>query len=313
MQKVKLATRVRVYQLDKAFYLQEAEKIYSLEEFPEPEQLRSWLTWLSQGIDVVEFDRQLSDKERQVFHDLLSHLREYGFLEEIGEIAEKPKTPLASRQYPQRALTQEEKAELAQGRLWLCGNTPSDLHDELERQLGFHAVSVQAEANRPNGDLTSSGAELTLLIKTPAMSEHEVLAFNRQAFAMKRKWLVVDLSLARYGAYGPLISPPDTPCYQCFCERRWINQDTVMHHALHHQDVIQESTQISYRWQYALMASLLVHEILGFFLQTNPVTYGHVVYVDFARLEIWQESLLRYPACPVCTGSSVAPSWHSIY
>lgn len=305
MPALKLAARVKAYRLGAAVYLQDAEKVYAIEDFPDPELLSTFVAWLSQGVTEEAARARCQGDTQPLFDDLVVHLRQQGFLEENERAA--PPSLLPTRQYPERVLNEIERERLAQSRLTLFGDCDS-LADELRRLLAYHAIDIDkgSESMEPGAP---SSPRLALFVKTSSVSEERVLAFNRQAFATGYPWLAADVSLGRYVSYGPLISPPEPPCYQCFCERRWINQDTVLRHAISRTQSIQQGTPVSYGWQHTLLAALLTHAIIAFFVGAKPLVYGHVVYVDLYKTEIWHEPLVRYPCCPVCGGSLTAASW----
>jgi hypothetical protein len=74
--------------------------------------------------------------------------------------------------------------------------------------------------------------------------------------------------------------------------------------------IIQQGRSFHFPWQVKILVGLVCHEILTYFLQGAPMTLRNVIYLDFQKLEMWKERLLRYPECPECGDSRLSSPWN---
>ena len=192
---------------------------------------------------------------------------------------------------------------------------PHSFFSELENNLGAAGLRSPGafspeEAELPDQtgqDKCLQGADtgprnkhLTIFLKSESSHEKDAVEFNKVAVKNGVNCLYVDLTIGGFGVVGPLVIPPETPCYDCFLERRLINGDSVAAHALSNAKVLKPGKVTLYPWQITLMSSLVCQEVITYFVKGFASSCRKIIHVDLSKMEIWRESLLRYPVCRVC-------------
>jgi bacteriocin biosynthesis cyclodehydratase domain-containing protein len=290
---VKLASRVKVYTLDGSFYFQDGEDLLSIDDVPDPELLRQYLSDLVNGIPHSALAPSGKDEQCKLLAELISHLSAHGLLEEEKtRVAKPPFYSWPSKKFPQRELSQQERQGLACRQVIFHG-PPHPFWDELQRGLAEVEVPISRSPEPETADLV-------VFLKSDAAHEKAAKEFNRIAVEASQSCLYIDVHMGGTGTIGPLVIPGETGCHECFLQRRLVNGDSVTLHALKDPEVIQPGRAVFHPWQIAVIAAIACQEALRYFVEGTSISCGNVIFWDAHRLELWKEALLRFPVCPVC-------------
>ncbi len=159
--------------------------------------------------------------------------------------------------------------------------------DGLEREIGRHDLLVAA-FERPH---------LRLL--------HLI---NRVCLQLEKPWLLAQID-GSFGIAGPLFSPPDTACYNCFrtlLDTTVPSKDMAERYRRHLANGRDPSFFPGLPAHCDLVAGYTTLGAVHFLARRTSFLLGRALMLDFGVMGLDLEDVLRLPRCPACSRSAPA-------
>jgi bacteriocin biosynthesis cyclodehydratase domain-containing protein len=147
----------------------------------------------------------------------------------------------------------------------------------------------------------SSGFLILALERPDPRLSHVV---NRYCLRENKAWVLATID-GNFGLVGPLFSPPDTACYNCY--------RTLADAATPHREIARKYREHLLRRGSAgfgvgmpayaeITAGYTALAAIRFLLGAPSFAVGRVLVMNFARMLFEVEDVLKLPRCPVCGG-----------
>jgi bacteriocin biosynthesis cyclodehydratase domain-containing protein len=276
----------KIYTVKNNFYICYKNQTFETKDTKQNKKIETFFEALADGISKKELEDFMKNEEL---------VQIYKFLSENSLLltTEVEKESTKKHQELNEKLLNNHKTELNNFRIKIISENNDNFNKILSENLKKHGIT-KISIN------TDDNCDLLICIKTSNLNEKNTLKINKDNFSKNQSCLFVDLELGTHVAIGPLVIPKKTACYACYFERRLINQDYSTKHDYIGKKTIVNDKSSRIPLQESMISSLIVNEILFFFFKNNPRSLNKVIYFDTEEMELWEESLLRYPNCTTC-------------
>jgi bacteriocin biosynthesis cyclodehydratase domain-containing protein len=213
-------------------------------------------------------------------------------------------------------LLDERKAD----RFWCCnlppfptGMRPEDSRvDALLREQLAAAVHARVEALHVQFDATGAEAAVERSDFTVVALEQPDLRFthliNRAAIRHRKPWLLATID-GNFGLIGPLFVPVHTACYNDYRTLSDAASRTPHMTRKYREHMLQRGIGPFFPGLPVYAEIVAAHAslaVLHFLLRDSSFALGRVLSVDFDRMMIDVEDVLKLPRCPICADEAIA-------
>ncbi len=275
--KEKISPSIFVYRINDDIFIRDNEKIFEFKDIENIEQVIFFINKLTKGLDIISFKDGLGKKEKDNFLQIYDFLKKNNFLVECDcadckEHGEIRKQPLKIK------ITSKDK-------------NFSRILNNIALENGLSEI---VETDMDDYDLL-------IFVKEKDTNEDVLKKINLESIKNHKIWLLVDLSIGNYASIGPLVRLGGNPCYECFVERKKINNDILTIHEDDKRVSIKEGVISFLPFQYSFVSSILTDYILNLSKEEYvSLDFNSIIYIDLNNFKIWKESLLKYPNCSIC-------------
>lgn len=185
---------------------------------------------------------------------------------------------------------------------------PDDNHEgtradlALLKSLGQAARSLDAGLDAAGVEEAVAAADLIVLaLEQPDLSTAHLL--NRYAIRERKPWLLATID-GNLGMVGPLFLPVETACYNDYRTLAFAATPNRLMARRHREHVLKGRGSGSFFVGLPSYAEIVAgHASLAavhFLLRGSCFALGRVMVIDFDRMQIDVEDVLKLPRCPVC-------------
>lgn len=172
----------------------------------------------------------------------------------------------------------------------------------LAARLGASARVLEAGLDAAGIEQAVAGAHLVVLaLEQPDLRTAHLV--NRFALRERTPWLLATID-GNLGLVGPLFLPPETACYNDYRTLAFAATPNRGMARKHREHVLRERGTGTFFAGLPVYADLVAgHAALAavhFLLRGTCFALGRVMVIDFDRMQIDVEDVLRLPRCPVC-------------
>lgn len=202
--------------------------------------------------------------------------------------------------------------------LWrVTANEHGEFNESLDNEIkvvGSDRQVAAIERTLPAGwslrrtsliDLAASGAvDGWVIVWSPHLNDRDLRIWNERAYYLGTRWLPISGFDGHAAVVGPLIFPPDTPCYECYRRRRASNSGlgNKLLELLPAGGPVLTNSALTH-----LLASLAVLHVQSWCAQEDPYVPGALTVVTLTGgLEVRREYVMRVPRCRACRAISAS-------
>jgi bacteriocin biosynthesis cyclodehydratase domain-containing protein len=181
------------------------------------------------------------------------------------------------------------------------------VRDQL-RAAGYTAVeALETELEAPGIEAAVTGSDLTVVaFEQPDLRTTHLV--NRLCIQHRKPWLLATID-GNFGIIGPLFVPPHTACYNDFTTLSEAATRTPQMTRRYRQHIMQRRASSFFPGLpvYAeIVSGYACLAALHFLSRESSFAIGRVLIMDFDRMIIDVEDVLKIPRCPVCGEGTIA-------
>jgi bacteriocin biosynthesis cyclodehydratase domain-containing protein len=207
-------------------------------------------------------------------------------------------------------------------RTWLAYTAQTRQRDDPDQRSAAAALRdlLQRDAEGDRVALLDGGFDQAAVMDGLAGCDLAVLALeqphprlahlvNRSGMRLRRPWLLVQLD-GNTGTCGPLFWPPDTACYNDFATLADAATRVPQMARRYRRHLLERAVPSFFPGLPAhvdLVAGYAILAVVHFLLVGSCFALGRAVTIDFDRMLLDVQDILRLPRCPVCGHHRPAP------